>query len=151
MKINGKTYTLAKTTLADIKAIAPMKYVEGWAPDDDSDCIECETDAAIDVEGMRFKVIFWFDVEEPEDPCDAARLAGMRLYPEHRDEDFFASVIKWKNKIFKRYACILEDQEDFMPFYSVEIAYPDEREDTWRLKMQLNAASQENEITIEVE
>ena len=43
------------------------------------------------------------------------------------------------------------DQEDFMPFYSVEIAYPDEREDTWRLKMQLNAASQENEITIEVE
>ena len=138
MKINGKTYTLAKTTLADIKALAPMKYVEGWTPDDD-------------VEGMRFKVIFWFDVEDPEDPYDAARLAGMRLYPEHRDEDFFASVIKWKNKIFKRYACILEDQEDFMPFYSVEIAYPDEREDTWRLKMQLNAMSEEYEITIEVE
>ena len=151
MKINGKTYTLAKTTLADIKALAPMKYVEGWTPDDDADCIECETDAAIDVEGMRFKVIFWFDAEDPEDPYDAARLGGMRLYPEHRDEYFFASVIKWKNKIFKRYACILEDQEDFMPFYSVEIAYPDEREDTWRLKMQLNAASQENEITIEVE
>lgn len=151
MKINGKTHTLAKTTLADIKALAPMKYIEGWAPDDDADCIECETDAAIDVEGMRFKVIFWFDAEDPEDPYDAARLAGMRLYPEHRDEDFFASVIKWKNKIFKRYACILEDQEDFMPFYSVEIAYPDEREDTWRLKMQLNAASQENEIAIEVE
>ena len=53
MKINGKTYTLAKTTLADIKALAPMKYIEGWAPDDDSDCIECKTDAAIDVEGMR--------------------------------------------------------------------------------------------------
>ena len=80
MKINGKTYTLAKTTLADIKALAPMKYVEGWTPDDDADCIECETDAAIDVEGMRFKVIFWFDVEDPEDPYDAARLAGMRLY-----------------------------------------------------------------------
>ena len=100
---------------------------------------------------MRFKVIFWFDVEDPEDPYDAARLGGMRLYPEHRDEDFFASVIKWKNKIARRYACILEDQEDFMPFYSVEIAYPDEREDTWRLKMQLNAMSEEYEITIEVE
>ena len=75
MKINGKTYTLAKTTLADIKALAPMKYVEGWAPDDGEDLIECETDEAIDVEGMRFKVIFWFDVEDPEDPYDAARLA----------------------------------------------------------------------------
>ena len=83
---------------------------------------------------MRFKVIFWFDAEDPEDPYDAAR-----------------SVIKWKNKIARRYACILEDQEDFMPFYSVEIAYPDEREDTWRLKMQLNAMSEEYEITIEVE
>ena len=48
MKINGKTYTLAKTTLADIKALAPMKYVEGWAPDDGEDLIECETDEAID-------------------------------------------------------------------------------------------------------
>ena len=34
MKINGKPYALAKTTLADIKALAPMKYIEGWAPDD---------------------------------------------------------------------------------------------------------------------
>ena len=122
MKINGKPYTLAKTTLADIKALAPMKYIEGWTSGDDSDCIECETDAAIDVEGMRFKVIFWFDAEDPEDPYDAARLAGMRLFPECTDEELIASVIKWKNKIARRYACILEDQEDFMPFYSVEIA-----------------------------
>ena len=38
-----------------------------------------------------------------------------------------------------------------MPFYRVEIAYPDENEDRWRLTMYVNAGSYETEIGIEVE
>ena len=148
MLINDTNLTLCKATFADIAAATPLKDVERW---DDGWGLDCKTDGPIEVEGMRFRASFSFEIEDKDDPDDAARLTEIHLSPVHTDDGFLEDLHDWKDDIFRKYDCILEDEDDNVPFYRVEIAYPDENEDRWRLTMYVNAGSYETEIGIEVE
>ena len=82
MLINDTNLTLCKTTFADIAAAAPLKDVERW---DDGWGFDCKTDGPIEVEGMRFRASFSFEIEDKDDPDDAARLTEIHLPPDtHR-------------------------------------------------------------------
>ena len=147
MKINGKPYTLAKTTLADINALTPLKITQKWQEDFE---VCCETETPIDVEGMLFRPFYRFETECEYYPVGTSELVKVRLTPVNPGETVIEDIRRWTDRIMKKYDCTLKEEERSLSEHRVEFSYPDKNEDRWTIKVYTNAAAGEYDITIDV-